>query len=421
MAVLDMAGLLRALGIGEDAPKVVGGKDRLERGLGILSQYDVTGAGAKIGRDITGRAPPAEANPVLAPGFQEQVAQAGGTEAFAKQAAARAVLAPTPPAVDTVPQNAREISRIPAPAGSPRDILAAQAADSESGFAKLLSTNALVGAGGLGPDGGAGGTEAVNERIRGFGTNPRALEMFNEAQRLDRSGIQATRDANGQITFSSAPSATPRQYQAPDGSLTTNYNQSAQYREGVARAATDKAQLDAIERQRALETAQENVTNARTPKRLAAATEVLKSMLALEGQRGQTAVAVAAAQSKAGLDQSRLMLDFLKGKAEIGDKEASALIKQLTAGQGVRAIQEGQSAAEVSGILGQRGAQQPRMTVLPSLTGNDVITVDQTGRTPPLIQTPQRRISVQRDDKGAYVMEGNTKRYLKPDELARIK
>lgn len=275
-------------------------ENRLSRALQILSGADITGVGARIGRFLTGTPEPTAPNPIIGPAIAPQVAAAGGPNAYVKN---------LQPRLGAVPVVATSAATPTAPGGD--------MTDSDRAFQLLQSTDKLVGSAGTGD------TADINARIRGFGANPQALGNLNEAMRLDRTGVQATRDENGQITFSSAPGAQTQQYQTPDGKLTADYTKSAQYLGGVQRAQADAARLAELTNERDLNDAAANVRNATTVNGQRTALAVLAAKLQLQSTREKTA-------ATAGTERSKLLQELFL-KAPGAQKEASeAAIKNAT-------------------------------------------------------------------------------------------
>ena len=261
--------------------------------------------------------------------------------------------------VDVAAQNARELARTAPPSAAPvadpskqphtagpigpntaqaqidaaADPRIAEKADRDRADTLLTTIDAQVGRGGYGAAGGYAGADAINERIRGFGADPAALANLNEVQRLNRTGITGTRQANGTIMFSNDPTAPKKTYTGADGQPTTNWEDTQEYQSAIRRNAADTAKVGAIEQRdkfEALETAYRGAKTV-TGKRLAA--ERLNTEMTLAAQRdiagGVRATAGAQLARQTQKDSVDTQMKLLELQASLGDKSAETKLKQL--------------------------------------------------------------------------------------------
>jgi hypothetical protein len=287
------------------------------------------------------------------------------------------------------------------------DPLLQQQADSNKAAQVMQQTNAALPAGGstevpmrnpampFGERGALAGTdmERINARIRAINSSPEALAGINEAQRLNGTGITATRDLNGRLVLSNAPGAVKKVYQAADGTTTTDYTKTEPYLSGVARAEAEKSQLGNIEDARALQQARGAIQRATTVHDRAVATELYK----VEEQKQQSArterLHAATESRKSDIEHGKLLVEAgAKGasatealaKSENERMRTQAALQHLRDNPGDYAGAAAVSAGRSQGM----GAN----TFMPSTTGNDVIIGNRrTGASE--IQTPTRFVT----------------------------
>lgn len=77
---------------------------------------------------------------------------------------------------------------------------------------------------------------------------------YNDAQAVSGTGVNASLDARGKLLLSN-PAASTQTYQKADGTMTTNYADSAQHAQGVTDAANVKRMADSMERSRLVQEA----------------------------------------------------------------------------------------------------------------------------------------------------------------------
>lgn len=160
------------------------------------------------------------------------------------------------------------------------------------------------------------------------------------------------------------------------------------------------------------------IRGGRSATRINSATSIFNSLLGLEGNKLSADARLASAAAKHGIDVQKLILDAISTGATARKANAEATTAETKQELARRAGARGASESEVAAILAGRSTGN-QYTFLPSLTGNDVIVGNRgTGNT--TLQTPSRQTSVQRDATGPYILQGGQKRYLTPEELARM-
>ncbi len=223
------------------------------------------------------------------------------------------------------------------------------------------------------------GSSAANDaRIRGFGANPGRLAQLNEIQRLDRTGIVGSRDANGQISFTNDPTAQKRQYEVGDGSFTTDYNKSAQYAQGVQLANQDKAALAALTERQQFEKLEGDVARANAAGAtgsLKTATDALnnaRNVRAVQQNNAVTnAVAGAQLQRQTVKDQNDTLINAAKAQAAIGKDAAETTLINTRIAEAEKARVAGKGPEVVSAILSGR-ASTDSYTAIPNLDPNKI-------------------------------------------------
>jgi hypothetical protein len=201
---------------------------------------------------------------------------------------------------------------------------------------------------------GPGGTpDGANARIRGFGARPGLVNDFNAAQAVSGTGVQVLRSPTGGLTFTDGPNAFPKQYTKPDGTATTNYNESEQFISGTARAAAEKAQLAKIEGDRDLDVLKQQI--AANPTR-AGKTLLLQQYLGeLQSRSADRTLAATVGnnQAKLGIDASKLLLDAAKTQAEIKEKSGTGALSTLKLNMALNMLGKGDTAGAAA-LLGAR-------------------------------------------------------------------
>lgn len=216
----------------------------------------------------------------------------------------------------------------------------------------------------VGPGGNNG--DAINARIRGFGANPSAVTNFNNAEFSAGNGVQVTRDANGQLTFTGAPNPYPKSYTKADGTATTNYTESEQYAGGVARANKEAAQLAAITSDKENEAALGKIYKNRSAVGRKQAIDLYIAQLGFKGTGAKLAQDAAIAAGKHGIDVQKLVLDSIRTQAEAGEKGASTGLKNFQLGAGMQTLLQGGTAAEASAVSAGRAVSGDRYVFNPT-------------------------------------------------------
>jgi hypothetical protein len=201
---------------------------------------------------------------------------------------------------------------------------------------------------------GPGGTpEGANARIRGFGARPDLVNDFNAAQAVSGTGVQVLRSPTGGLTFTDGPNAFPKQYTKPDGTATTNYNESEQFISGTARAAAEKAQLAKIEGDRDLDVLKQQI--AANPTRNGKTLLLQQYLGELQSRSADRTLAATAGnnQAKLGIESTKLLLDAAKTQAEIKDKRGTGALSALKLNMAVDMLGKG-NVKGASALLGAR-------------------------------------------------------------------
>jgi len=308
-------------------------------------------------------------------------------------------------------------------------VMAQQASDGQAAMGVDQRIDRLVGPGGYGANGGYIGADNINARARGFGVNPEARAAFNELQGLNRTGITMSRDANGQVLLSTDYNAPKRQYVGADGNPTTKWEETADYQQGLARAAADRAALAKIESDRQVNDA---IATARTPAtaaRLNANVNMAQTLISAQAQRDNNAattrVASAESQRKAQADQDKNFIDYMtavangdaKAAAAAKDRFALALSGQVLATDGPKA-----AAAALSGRPGP-GLTVPLANQPTTGADKNMVTFDPATGVAKNVPVRQQGSIAKATDGKFYVLDaqGKATRAATPEEIARMK
>lgn len=280
------------------------------------------------------------------------------------------------------------------------DFSAVQTADAARAGGTLRTVDSQVGRGGYGANGGYARVENINERVRGFGANPAALANLNEAQRLNRTGITGTRQADGSISFANDPNAQKKIYTGADGKPTTNWNDTEEYQSAIQRNAADKGALAAIEKQNQFSDLQDNVRKARTVTGKKVATDILNTAVqadvARENAQGVRATAGAQLQRQAMKDNTDTQLKLLELQATLGDKAAETKLKQYKA-----------AGIETGKLDAAGNSLSPNYVFEPTLKPGEFFRGDKKSGTGALIQAkPATQIKMDPKTKKYYEVDG---------------
>jgi len=195
----------------------------------------------------------------------------------------------------------------------------------------------------------------INTRIRNIMADPKAIGQFNEAQRLNRTGIMLSRDANGRAVFSNDPGAQPRTYQGADGQPTTDWAKTENYQSAIARAATERAQLTDIEAKREQADALGAVQKYKTVAGRKIAAELYLGGLQAGTARQNVAAHMAATAQKAENDRAKLGIELMTAIANNDEKAASATIKKIqAAAAGMEAASPGATPGSIAATAAGR-------------------------------------------------------------------
>lgn len=263
-------------------------------------------------------------------------------------AAPAATLAPSAP-------DNFDLMGTPAPA-TLTDFAAAAPAREANAQALMQGIDARIGAGGANPD-------AINSRIASFRNSPASVQDFNDAQFQSGTGVELRRDGSGNLTFGQQQTAFPKVYYKADGTPTQNYNESEQFISGTARANADKAQLAQIESTKENDAALQRIYSNKSAVGRQQAISLYVAGLGYKGETAKLAQAYALGAAKLGIDNQRLVLDTLKGQAEIGDKNASAATKAFQLNAAIQTRLNGGSAAQSAAVAAGRAVPGGRFTV----------------------------------------------------------
>lgn len=324
--------------------------DVVERGLEIASGADITGFGAWLGSKLTGRVAPT-------------AAPATGAHATPERSAFTSAAAP---AADPL-------------AGplSPKDLQADIQSRSEAADQLFGAVDTMIGRSG-------GTTAGANERIRNLVSNPAALETFNAAQGLNRTGIVASRDAKGQLRLAGDPNAQQNVYVGADGKPTTRWEDTQQFADATALAAKERAQLGALETKGELADQLTRVRGAKTVTGKNLETQLYKIMSENQVNR-ETALRLGAVEGhKAGVEERKLQLDAIKTMADAGDKNAQTLVRQLT----LRAVAKGDT--DTALLLQGKEPRADSNVFLPTLNDKEVFVGNKATGAVSRVTVPQR-------------------------------
>lgn len=324
--------------------------------------------------------------------------------------AARVQGAPKPPLLD-------DAGNVLPAAGTGTDASPAVVQANASSFAQhsvLPAVDKLIGPGGTYANG--GNPDAVNSRIRGFGANPEALTGLNRAQELNRTGITATRQENGNISFSGDPAAEKKIYTGADGKPTTKWTDTEEYQSAIARNAADKAALSKIESKKEQEGALALAARPATTARLGANATIAHALLTNQIQRETNAATNAATNAetarKTTADQHKAAVDYMNAvsNGDLKAQEAAQKQFQVAMAGGVLASGGGfgAAAAAAGGRAGPHTTFGESVTSMPDpKTGALKIINHGTGEVKTVTPTP------------SLVTEGNITASMKARNLTR--
>lgn len=265
----------------------------------------------------------------------------------------------------------------------------------------------------------SGGTTAgANERVRNLAANPAALETFNAAQGLNRTGIVASRDVKGQLLLTGDPNARPNFYIGADGKPVSRYEDSAQYAQGVELAARERAQLGALETKGELADQLARVRRAKTVPGKRLETELYNVMATNQVSRETAARLGAVEGRKAGIEAGKLQLDALRTAADTGDKAAAAILKRMT----IDAIAKGD--VETALLLQGKEPRADSFSLQPTLNDKEFVRLNkQTGAVVRLTPSSQVRFGQGTDGKFYRMSDDGklTSVAATPQEEAKLK
>ena len=125
------------------------------------------------------------------------------------------------------------------------------------------------------------------ENMNMLRNNAASMDMYNQGLAAKGSGIQVSKDANGQLRLSSSTAPEKMQYTTPDGTPTSDYSQTRQYAEGVGVAKRDRALADKMEHDRLVQEAGSNNAAYALPAQRRLAQEQVTNNQAIEKDKTQ--------------------------------------------------------------------------------------------------------------------------------------
>lgn len=112
--------------------------------------------------------------------------------------------------------------------------------------------------------------------------NAASMDMYNQGLAAKGSGIQVSKDANGQLRLSGSTGPEKMQYTTPDGTPTDDYTKTRQYAEGVGVAKRDKELLATMQHDRLVQEAGSNNAAYSAPAQRQLAQEAISKNQAIE-------------------------------------------------------------------------------------------------------------------------------------------